>query len=173
MEKHEKRWRKLVMPEFITAYFKKFSYSVKMHTCYKWLHRLPSNICCGAKQSCPQTTISSLLKQLEGISDSTARCMHFITLRMTTTFEALKSPSKMRVLQYRKSTSCIHPIQSNPTSYLLLKIHFFLSSGIYSVCMMEENRLLCFLRLKLHVISFLICPWQPKHPSVQHSVEGT
>lgn len=113
MEKHEKRWRKFVMPEFITAYSKKFSYSVKMHTSYKWLHRLPSNIYCGAKQSCPQTIITSLSKQLEGISDSTARRMHFITLRMATTFKALKSPSKMTVLRYRKSTSWIHQIQSN------------------------------------------------------------
>jgi len=35
------------MPEFITAYSKKFNYSAKIHTWYRWLHRLPSNICCG------------------------------------------------------------------------------------------------------------------------------
>lgn len=157
------------MSECITACFKKFSYSAKIHTCYKWLHGLPSNICCGAKQPCLRMIITARSKQLEGISGSTARCMHFITLRMTTIFKALKSPSKMTVFGYRKSTSWIHQIQSNLIStyeILLLKSHMHYG---------RKHRILYCSRLKLCVLSFLICPTDdsPKYPSVHHSVEGT
>lgn len=121
------------MPEYITAYSKNFSCSAKIHTCYKWLHRLPSNICCGAKQSCLQMMITGLWKQLEGISDSTARCMYFITLRMTTMFKALKSPPK----NDSPSGSKIHSLdftQFNPILCFLMQ---------FPVHMMEENRDFC------------------------------
>lgn len=159
--------------EYITAYSKKFSYSAKIHTCYKWLHWFLSNICCGAKQSCLQMIITALLKQLEGISDSTARCMHFITLRMTIIFKALKSPSKITVFQYQKSTSWVHQIQSNLV--LTYEIPLLKSWDIFCMHYGRKQRLLHCLRLKLCVISLLICPTYdiPKYPNVQHSVEGT
>lgn len=159
------------MPEFITAYSKNLSYSAQIHTCYKWLHRLPSNICCGAKQSCLQMIITALLKQLEGISDSTARCMHFITLRMTTIFKALKSPSRMTVLQYRKSTSWIHQIQSN----LVFTYEIPLLKS-WDIRCMHDGRKQTFALFEAEALCyffFLICPTNhsPEHPSVQHSGE--
>ena len=117
--------------------------------------------------------IAALLKQLEGISDGTARCMHFVTVRMTTIFKALKSPSKMTVLPYQKSTSWIHQIQSN----LVFTYEVPLLKSWDILCMHDgrKQRLLHCSRLKLCVISFLICPTNdsPRHPSVQHSVERT
>lgn len=128
----------------------KISYNSKIHTCYKLLHRGPSNICCGAKQSCLQMIIAALLKQLGGISDSTDRGMHLKTLRAIYS-KLINHPPKWQ--SFSKVTRLHGLTKFNPISYLLINFHFW-SAGMYSVCIMEDNtRLLHCSRLKFGVIS--------------------
>lgn len=135
MEKHEEWWKKCVMPRIYYGLLWKISYNSKIHTCYKWLHRGPSNICCGAKQSCLQMIIAALLKQLGRISGSMDRGLHFKTLRAIYS-KLVNHPPKWQSFSI---VTWLHGLTKfNQISYLLINFHFW-SAGTYSVCIMEEN----------------------------------